>query len=105
MLHNATFYQGLHCFYDKNYIQTKHTLSFYYKLRPLDMYNGLSQVYCIQTKRKNPLGHKGLKHNIPYILSFTKRSQSKQNNHCFIGPVLKKSLKRFNFDLVYSLFF
>ena len=31
-------------------------------MTPLDMYNGLSKVYCIKTQvRKNPLVYKGLK--------------------------------------------
>ena len=32
-----------------------------YNLTPLDMYNGLSQVYLHQTRRKNPLIYKGLR--------------------------------------------
>ena len=31
-----------------------------FNLTPLDMYNGLSQVYLYQTRRKNPLVYKGL---------------------------------------------
>ena len=43
MQHHAAFHQGLHFFHKK-----EHTFFFNYNLTPLDMYNGLSQVYCIE---------------------------------------------------------
>ena len=32
----------------KDHLQTKYNVSFNYNQTPLDMYNGLSQVYCIK---------------------------------------------------------
>ena len=49
MPHNAAFNQGLHRLLSLKDLQTKNTIFFEnYKLTPLDMYNGRSQVYCIK---------------------------------------------------------
>ena len=49
MQHNAAFHQGLHCFKGINNLQTKeYYILNNYNLIPLDMYNGLSQVYCFK---------------------------------------------------------
>ena len=46
----------------KKDIQKKESFFFFnYNLTPLDIYNRLSKVYCIKTRRKNPLAYKGLK--------------------------------------------
>ena len=49
MQHNAALHQGLHC-KGKKSLQTKRCNIFFenYYLTPLDMYNGLSQAYCIK---------------------------------------------------------
>ena len=48
MQHNAAFHLGLHS-KGKNDLQTKEYNIFEnYNPTPLDMYNGLSQVYCIK---------------------------------------------------------
>ena len=44
MQHNVSFHQGLHGLEGKIDLQTMFEN---YSLTPLDMYNGLSQVYCI----------------------------------------------------------
>ena len=44
MQHNAAFHQGLHCLCKKNFI-----FFFNYNLTPLDMYNGLSQIFCFKS--------------------------------------------------------
>ena len=48
MQHDAAFHLGLHCFFKgkKSFLN--------YNLTPLDMYNGLSEICCIKTRRKNP---------------------------------------------------
>ena len=49
MQQNAALHQGLQC-KGKKYLQTKEYTFFFlnYNLNPLNMYNGLSQVYCIK---------------------------------------------------------
>ena len=49
MPHHAAFHQGLHCLLrqkssDKNIQYFKKN----YNLTPIDIYNGLSQVYCME---------------------------------------------------------
>ena len=41
---------------------------FNYNLTPLDIYNGLSQVYCIKPEGNNPLVYKGLKTLLYYYV-------------------------------------
>ena len=49
MQHNAAFYQDIRCKGKKNIFRQKNTIFFFnYNLTPLDMYNGISQVYCIK---------------------------------------------------------
>ena len=61
MQHIAAFYQGLHCLLNLERLQTKEYNIFEnYNLTPLDLYNRLSQVYCIKPEEKNPLIYKGL---------------------------------------------
>ena len=49
MPHYVAFHQGLHCLLMKKLSSDKNTIVFEnYNLTPLDMYNGLSQVYCIK---------------------------------------------------------
>ena len=50
MPHNAAFHQGLHCMFRLKRSSDKKNKIFLenYKRTPLDMYNGLSQVYCIK---------------------------------------------------------
>ena len=43
MQHNAAFYLGQHCLYFR-----QKTIFENYNLTSLDMYNGLSKVYCIK---------------------------------------------------------
>ena len=54
MQHNAAFHQGLHCLKNiKKGLQTKEYNIFEnFNLTPLDLYNGLSQVYCIKAEGK-----------------------------------------------------
>ena len=50
MLHFIRVYTVCKC---KKDLQTKNTIFFYnYNLTPLDMYNGLSQVYCIKAEER-----------------------------------------------------
>ena len=47
--HKAAFHQGI----EKKIFRQKITIFFEnYKLTPLDMYNGLWQVYCIKLERR-----------------------------------------------------
>ena len=48
MQHNAAFHQGLHCLKREKHFQAKENNFENYSLAPLDMYNGLSQYYCIK---------------------------------------------------------
>ena len=51
MQHHAAFHQGLHCLKKVNKDPQTKEYNFFlekYDLTPLDMYNGLSQVYCIK---------------------------------------------------------
>ena len=52
---NATFHQGLHYLLNKNDLKGKntiHALFVNYILCPLDITNGLSQIYCIKPEGK-----------------------------------------------------
>ena len=51
MQHDAALHQGLHGFEGKIDLQAMFENC---NLTPLDMYNGLSKVYCIRTRRNNP---------------------------------------------------
>ena len=52
MQHNAAFHQGLHCLQRLNIFRQKNKIFVEnYNLTPLDMCNGLSQVYCIKPER------------------------------------------------------
>ena len=53
MPHNAAFHQGLH-FVKVNLILRQNNTTFFENnnLTPLDIYNGLSQVYCIKPEGK-----------------------------------------------------
>ena len=46
-LYNSVFHQGLHCLLRKKRFSDKNTF-LNYNLTPLDLYNGLSLVYCIK---------------------------------------------------------
>ena len=61
MPHNAAFHQGLHCLLrQKKIIRQKNTVFFInYNLTSLDMYNGLSQVYCIKPEGGIQIVYKG----------------------------------------------
>ena len=51
MPHDVAFHQGLHCLYRLKRSSDKKIQFFLiimYNLPPLDMYNGLSHVYCIK---------------------------------------------------------
>ena len=50
MPHNSAFHQGTVCQGKKS--SDKKTFFFKYNLTPLDMYNGLSQVYFIKPEGK-----------------------------------------------------
>ena len=45
---DAAFHHGLHCIGKKTFRQKNIIFFENYNLTPLDMYNGLSQVYCIK---------------------------------------------------------
>ena len=49
MQHNAAFHQGLHC---KGKKKREQYFFENYKRTTLDMYNGLSQVYCIKPEER-----------------------------------------------------
>ena len=48
MPHKEAFHRGLHCLLRQRYSDKKIQYFLNYNLIPLDMYNGLSQVYCIK---------------------------------------------------------
>ena len=52
MQHYAAFHQGLHCFCEgeKDFQTKEYNIFENYNVTPLNMYNGLSQVYCIKAE-------------------------------------------------------
>ena len=52
MPHNAAFHQGLHCLLlqKQSLVKEIHFLCENFNLWPLSIYNGPSEVYCIQPK-------------------------------------------------------
>ena len=54
MQHNVAFHQCLHCLLRYKGPSDKNTIFFkYFNLTPLDMYNGLSQVFSIKPEKKS----------------------------------------------------
>ena len=49
---DAAFHQGLLCKGQKNFRQKNMIFFENYNLKPLEMYNGLFQVYCIELERR-----------------------------------------------------
>ena len=46
MQHNAAFHKGLHCLLWLKKLTDKNIIFKNYNRAPLDMYNGLSEIYC-----------------------------------------------------------
>ena len=67
MQHNAAFHQGLHCKGDKDLLTIEYNILENYKVAPLNMYNGLSQVYCINQKEE-PINIQRVNTYVPLIV-------------------------------------
>ena len=55
MLHNASYHQGLHCLLrQKPSSEKENTILFAkYSLWPLNIYNGASQIYCVNQREES----------------------------------------------------
>ena len=69
MPHNAAFHLGQHCLSKKSFRQKITILIKNYNQTPLNMCNGLSQVFLYQIRKKYPIEYKGLNDSVLSVMS------------------------------------